>query len=268
MSDFIGNLLSGLSTPSGGASLLGAGISALGNVGGALLKSNADSNAMSTLQGAANQGEGFIDTGVNNYAGTIAPLMTQQPITLPTYRGLTTQQQLGESDLQRQNQSALAASGLRGAGRAGISSLEDSNSRFEAGARAGNDATALAAQQQAAQVQNAARSGLANVQAAAGTAKANTAIGAGSNIANLQAGQGTALANGFTGAAGNFAPAVGTITAAGAAANAPPPGATANTGAATPANTYGSDPNAGSLALPLGSLGAVPAPAGGSGGHI
>jgi hypothetical protein len=263
MSDFLGNLVTGLSTPAGATSALGALIGAGANLGAAAIKSNATGNAINTLQGDAATGEGFIDTGVNNYANTIAPLETQQPITLPTQRDLTTQQQLGETSLQRQNEAALAASGLRGAGWSGISSLENSNQQYEAAARASNDATSLAAQQQAAQVQNQARSGLANVQAAAGTAKANTAIGVGSQVAGLQNAQGVAQGAGLTSAAGNVTPSIGALAAYGANPNSAAANLTATpsvtatpsgtSGTSVPITALGGDPNSGLYAS--GSLG-------------
>jgi hypothetical protein len=256
VSDFFGDLLTGISTPQGAASLTGGLLSAGANIGSALIKSNATQNAINTLQGNEAQGEGFIDTGVNQYGQTIAPLMNQQPIELPQYRDLTTQQQLGETNLQRQNQAALAASGLRGAGWSGISSLENSNQQYEAAARAGNDATNLAAMQQAQQVQNQARTGLANVQAAAGTAKANTAIGVGSQIANAQNAQGVAQGSGLTAAAGNLTPTIGTIATAGANPNSA--AANLNASPSVTASGTGGNPNAVNAGVPLAAIGGDP----------
>lgn len=142
--------------------------------------------ARAELNAAKQRGIGYIDQGVGDYASTIAPLMAERPILLPTYRGLTTQQQLGRQDLVRTGQAALAASGLRGAGRAGIGTLVDSIGRYDAGARDATDAANRAARMQARTSADAARTGLATVKANAGTAKANTEIGVGSqNAANL-----------------------------------------------------------------------------------
>ncbi len=274
MSDFISSLVDGLSNASGIGSAIGGGLNALGNIGSTILKSNAQNNAINTLQNNAKAGEGFIDSGVGNYASTISPLLTEQPITLPTYRDLTTQQQLGESDLQRQNQAALAASGLRGAGRAGISSLEDSNARYEAGARAGNDATMLQAQQQAQNVQNQARTGLANVQAAAGTAKANTAIGAGTQVAGLQNSLGSTLGQGLGAVTNNLGTTANTILAAGTSPSTPTtvPNATSSPAASVlqTQQVLGSDPNSGGYGLAAGNLGVQPqvGPGGKIGGGV
>lgn len=258
MSGFFGDLIDSLSTPQ-----------ALTSIGGALIGSNASQKAANTVsdantraaqmyadqqqaardafQKAATQGEGFIDQGTQDYSNTVSPLLTQSPIMLPQYRGLTTQQQLGEADLLREGQGALAASGLRGAGRAGLASLTDALQRYEAGARAGNDATNLQAMQTNQQSQNAARTGLANVQAAAGTAKANTAIGAGSqiggsyqqqgnNAANLASSSGGAQAGAAISAGNNWSSALGSLAGTG----------------------YANSPNSGYFGAPLGVYGGSP----------
>ena len=259
MSDFFSSLISGISTPQGGGSLLSGILGAGASLGSAAIRGSADQAAANTIadnqaaardqfQKSAAQGEGFIDQGAGQYASTIAPLMSQAPIAMPTYRDLTTQQQLGEADLMRNGQAQLAASGLRGAGRAGIGSLLDADSRYQAAARTGNDASTLQAMQTAQQTQNQARTGLANVQAAAGTAKANTAIGAGSQIGGSYQQQGNALGNltvqsgnnsasGLSGAVSAIQPTLGTLAAIGNSPNSTGP------------NAYGSYvyPNAGNV---------------------
>lgn len=254
MSDFFDNLLTGFSTPAGATSLVGGLLSAAGNIGAGVIKSDATNDAIGTLQKNAAQGEGFIDAGTGGYASTIQPLMTQQPIMLPLTRGLTQQQLLGEADLQRQNEAALDASGLRGAGRAGISSLEDSNNRYESSARAANDQQNLAAMQAAQGVQNQARTGLANTLAAAGTAKANTAIGTGSQIAGYQNQGGVGQAAALTGAAGNVIPTIGAASVYGAnptsaAANltTAPSSSSFASPSTVPLAQLGGDPNQGGL---------------------
>jgi len=204
MSGFFGNLLTSLSANP--ASLVSGGLNLVGSlVGGSMAQDGyseaadrmaADSAAArAELKAAKERGIGYIDQGTQNYASTIAPLMTERPILLPTYRGLTTQQQLGRQDLQRTGQAALASSGLRGAGRAGVGSYLDAMGRYNAAARDATDGANRIAKQTARSSADAARTGLATVQANAGTAKANTEIGVGSqNAASLQ-NQGQSLGN-------------------------------------------------------------------------
>jgi len=198
------DLLGSISGPE--ATLLSGGLNLVGNLIGGnraqqgyndaatrLAQDNAAARA--ELTAAKQRGIGYIDQGTQNYASTIAPLMTERPILLPTYRGLTTQQQLGRQDLQRTGQAALASSGLRGAGRAGVGSYLDAMGRYNAAARDATDGANRIAKQTARSSADAARTGLATVQANAGTAKANTEIGVGSqNAASLQ-NQGQSLGN-------------------------------------------------------------------------
>lgn len=189
------DLLGSISGPE--ATLLSGGLNLVGNLiggnraqegysdaAGRIAQDNATARA--ELSAAKQRGIGYIDQGVGDYASTVAPLMAERPILLPTYRGLTTQQQLGRQDLVRTGQAALASSGLRGAGRAGIGTLVDSLARYDAGARDATDGANRVARTQARTSADAARTGLATVRANAGTAKANTEIGVGSqNAANL-----------------------------------------------------------------------------------
>lgn len=187
---FFGDILDAIP----GGSLISAGSNLLGGLIGA----NATGNAISNVTGASDRaraqleadktaGLGFIDTGTAGATSLLTPQLTQAPVMLPRYRGLTTQQQIGEGDLLRNNQAMLAASGLRGAGRAGVASIMDADNRYQAGARAGNDAADLSALQTNQQARNQAASNLAQIDVGAGTAKANTEVGVGSNIAsNIQ----------------------------------------------------------------------------------
>lgn len=204
MAGFFEDLLGGLSAPS--ATVLSGGLNLVGNLIGSSQAQDGyadaaagiradNAAARAELAAAKQRGIGYIDQGVKDYTGTVAPLTAERPILLPTFRGLTTQQQMGRDDLLRSGKAALASSGLRGAGRAGIGTLMDSLGRYDASARDATDAANRIARQTARSSADAARTGLATVQANAGTAKANTEIGVGSqNAANLT-NQGNALGN-------------------------------------------------------------------------
>ena len=171
------------------------------------------------LNQAKAAGLGAIDAGTQSYANTINPLLTPNPILLPTYRGLTPQQQTGEADMLRTAGATLASSGLRGAGRAGVAAVMDQDRRYQEEARANNDADTRGEMRRAAGVSNNARSGLAGVEAQAGGAKANTEVGIGNQLAssfnntgsvasNLTSATGSALAGGVTSAGAATAGAV------------------------------------------------------------
>jgi len=171
---------------------------------------------------ASQRGIGDITQGVSDYKGTISPLLTPAPITQPTYRDETTQQQTGEADLLRNANATMAASGLRGAGRAGIGAVLDQDRRFQEDTRAGNDTQALQAKQTAQNVANTARTGLAQVQAQAGGSKANTELLTGNQLgSSLQAGGNTAsnLTSATGATTGNAVSTAGNIDANAATAN-------------------------------------------------
>jgi len=147
------------------------------------------------LKRAKAAGLTYIDQGTGQYADTIKPLLTERPILLPQYRGLTDQQQIGRDDLIRQGQATLASSGLRGAGRAGIGVVLDQVRRYDAAARDGNDTANRQAQVAARGSADSARQGLAGVQANAGSAKANTEIGVGTQSAGIIGQSGQTQAN-------------------------------------------------------------------------
>jgi hypothetical protein len=174
--------------------------------------------ARDQFQAAAARGIGDINAGTAQYATTVAPLLTPNPIGLPTYRGLSDAQSIALEDLNRSGMASLAASGLRGAGRAGVGALMDQQRRFRANAAAGLDQQRLSAMQDAQRRADAARLGLAGVGANAGTAKANVEIGQGNQIAGSLATQGNqaalatqtagnATAGGLTDSAGYYADA-------------------------------------------------------------
>jgi hypothetical protein len=101
----------------------------------AQMQIEANERARKEFQEAAQRGIGAIRAGTGNYAATINPLLTPNPVQLPMHRGLTPNQQIGRQDLLRQGQATLAASGLRGAGRAGVGTILDADRRYIASAR-------------------------------------------------------------------------------------------------------------------------------------
>lgn len=173
-------------------------------IGGALLGSNANSDAAEArtaannaaldkqlaygqqgrdeMRAAADRGLASITAGTKAYTDTTAPLRIERPVMLATNRGLTDQQKIGLEDLQRGDAATLAATGLRGAGRAGVSAVMDRDRRYIADARGGNDRTNLAAKQQARSSADAATANLGQIQAQEGGAKANTELQVGNNI--------------------------------------------------------------------------------------
>jgi hypothetical protein len=153
------------------------------------------------LNASKARGLAAIDAGTAGYAATINPLLTPNPIVLPTYRGLTAQQQTGEQDLLRNSKASLAASGLRGAGRAGVAAIMDQDRRYQEDARAGNDTDTRNEQRRAQSVANNAVSGLAGIQASSAGAKANTELGTGNSLASTFSNAGTTAA-GLTSATG------------------------------------------------------------------
>lgn len=134
------------------------------------------------MRAAADRGLASITAGTKAYTDTTAPLRIERPVMLATNRGLTDQQQIGLEDLQRGDAATLAATGLRGAGRAGVSAVMDRDRRYIADARGGNDRTNLAAKQAARGSADAAISNLGQIQAQEGGAKANTELQVGNNI--------------------------------------------------------------------------------------
>lgn len=217
MSGFLGAVVGGL------ANIFGASQAAAGAADAAKIQGqynlkatqqiiDANQKARDEMRAAATRGLGYIDTGTQRYADTIQPLLTPNPILLPTYRGLTAGQRIGQDDLNRNIQATLASSGLRGAGRAGVAAGLDQNRRFIAAAHDQNDADARGELRRAQGVADTSRSGLAGVYSGAGTNKANTEIGVGTQIGNNLSNTGTAVA-GLTAnsgsAAGNAANAAG-----------------------------------------------------------
>jgi hypothetical protein len=201
---FFNTLIKGL-TPSLG-NVLSTGINLAGNlIAGGRAQEGYDNAATIAQQTSAAQleelkrakaaGLGHLDTGAADYEATVAPLLAERPVLMPTYRGLTAQQQLGQQDLLRTGQAQLASSGLRGAGRAGVGTVLDSMGRYNAAARGATDAASLAAKAGARNSADAARTGLATIKANTGTAKANTELGVGSQNSAILGNSGQAQGN-------------------------------------------------------------------------
>lgn len=197
--------------------LIGSIIGAVGNIFGASQASDAAENAARLtgqynleaterilaaneaarreLRQAAARGIGYIDQGTGKYEDTIEPLLEARPIVMPTYRGLTAQQQLGREDLARNTAATLASSGLRGAGRAGVAAALDADRRYILAARGANDADTITERRAAQGKADAARAGLASIYPQTGVAKSNTEIGTGTQISNSLQNAGTQVAN-------------------------------------------------------------------------
>ncbi len=143
---------------------------------------DATREAQDRQEAAAQRGIAASGAGTTNYADTIAPLLVERPVSLPTYRGLTQAEQIAR-DLNRNSQAILAASGLRGAGRAGVASVMEADRRFVANATQTNDNWRLSALQAARSSADRARTGLATVRAQEGGAIANPEVGQGNRIA-------------------------------------------------------------------------------------
>lgn len=151
--------------------------------------------ARAEMAAARERGISAIRAGTAGYEQTIAPLLSERPVMLPTYRGMTDAQRIGREDLIRNGQAVLAASGMRGAGRAGIGTIMDQDRRFVADAVARNDADRLNARRTARVSADNARTGLAQIRAQEGGSIANTEIGQGNRMADSIQSAGTVTAN-------------------------------------------------------------------------
>ncbi len=135
---------------------------------------------------AAARGIAAIRAGTTNYADTIAPMLQERPIVLPTYRGLTEAEQIAREDIRRNGLATVASSGLRGAGRAGVAAIMDADRRFVTSAADRNDTRRINAEQAARTSADSARRGLASIYVQEGGAIANTEIGQGNRIADTE----------------------------------------------------------------------------------
>ena len=189
----------------GTASLLGAGIGLLGNVYGANAASSGQDRALAAQLQAqkeardimlqrSDRGLADIDAGLAAYRATVAPMMTPRPVVSPLYRGMTDNQKIGLEDLRRSGLAAISASGLRGAGRAGIGSIMDQERRYRAAAIDRNEADTLGELRRAQGVSDDTRQRLASAELQTGGAKANTNILTGNNLASSYQAGGNAAA--------------------------------------------------------------------------
>lgn len=135
---------------------------------------------------AADRGIGAIQAGTSagvnelyrapgEYERTIAPMLRHEGT-------LTPQQEIGREDMLRSGRNLLAASGMRGTGRGGVTALLDSDRRFVADAQATNQNRA-----------DQARSGLASVRAEAPARAGQAQIQQGRDIAATETGTGQML---------------------------------------------------------------------------
>lgn len=193
----VGGLLSSSSNSSAADTAANASLES------ARLQIEANERARKEFREAAARGIGAIRAGTGNYAATINPLLTPNPVALPTHRGLTAGQQIAHDDLMRDGRATLAASGLRGAGRAGVGTILDASRRFRANAADTNDRETRGEMRRAQGVADNARSGLAQVYAQEGGAIANTEIGAGNRIGESMTADGRA-AGGAAADAGQY----------------------------------------------------------------
>ena len=120
--------------------------------------------AREAYEAAAQRGIGAIREGTRGFEETIRPLTV--PVT-----ALTPAQRIALDDQTSEDNATLAASGLRGAGRAGVAAVMDNRRRFTADALDENRRRS-----------DAALSALANIRAQEGGAIASTEIGAGNQI--------------------------------------------------------------------------------------
>jgi hypothetical protein len=183
--------------------IIGAAISSRGNqraadtaadaqLAGTQAQIAASREARQEFREAADRGIAAIRAGTGRYAETIAPLLTPNPVGLPVRRGLTPGQEIARSDLQREGRATLAASGLRGAGRAGVGTILDADRRFVAAAADANDRDTRGEVRRAQGAADDARSGLARIYAQEGSAIANTETGTGARVGESLASDGRA----------------------------------------------------------------------------
>lgn len=142
--------------------------------------SDAQNKARAELAAAKQRGIRAIQAGTSGYRDTINPMLEADYG--PT--GLTDSQGIQLEDLTRYGNASIAASGLRGAGRAGPLAVMETRRRFMADSLGTNQ-----------QRQDSARRGLAGIYADEGKSIANTEIGTGSQTASSLQGEGATNAN-------------------------------------------------------------------------
>jgi hypothetical protein len=142
----------------------------------AAINADAQGAARQEYREAANRGIRAINAGTDQAIGTIRPMLYVPP-------RMTDAQRSGLDDLTRSGNAQLAASGLRGAGRAGVSAVMDQRRRFIQSATAENEGVARDA-----------RSRIASIKAGRGAAIAGTETGLGSQIGGSLGQQGQVTA--------------------------------------------------------------------------
>jgi hypothetical protein len=200
VSDFLGAIVGGVSNFFGAKAAAAGAENAARITGQYNLRAtqaivDAQNQARAEMRAASQRGLTDIDTGTGKYETTVAPLLVPHPILAPTFRGLTPQQELGLEDLRRQEGATLNASGLRGAGRAGVAAALDQERRYITSARGANDQDQLSETRAAQGRADTARSNLAAIYPQTGVAKANTELLTGTQIGNSFQQQGNATAN-------------------------------------------------------------------------
>lgn len=203
---WLSDIFGGSIGPQGTASLIGAGIGAIGNTLGArtaVAGQEAGLQAQLAAQEAArremlarsDRGLADIDAGLAAYRATINPLLTPRPVVMTQHRGLTPRQQIGLEDLRRSGLASMSATGMRGAGRAGIGALMDQERRYRAAAVDANDVDTRTEMRRARGVADDATARLASAELQTGGAKANTNILTGNSLASSYQAGGNAAAS-------------------------------------------------------------------------
>lgn len=162
------------------------------------------------INAGADAGIGALTTGRSRAVESLSPILAATAETYtPGFRlGLTPNQTIAREDLLRRARSVVAASGLRGAGRAGVGTILDSDRRFMAQAADTNDAL----NRDAEKTNLGLRATLNQRQDAARSAIAGAYTGEGQGIASIEGSRGTQLAG--------LATQRGNLTVARGAANA------------------------------------------------
>ena len=180
----VGNYLAGQQRSD--ASTRAAQLSANASTQAAQIAADALARSQALMREATARGTDAINSGYDRFEQTMAPLTTARPIMLPTNRGLTDAEQIARGDIRRNALATLAATGLRGAGRAVSQTVMDADRRFVANATQTNDNRRLAAMQDASRRADSATASLATARQGRGQALANIEIGQGNRVAGTE----------------------------------------------------------------------------------
>jgi hypothetical protein len=189
VADFVGNNASWLVPAATSVAGAVVGSNANADALAAQTAANADAQKANTqaaeaaradLNAGKQRGVAAITAGTQGYKDTITPMLSADY----DATGLTPAQQLQLADVYRSGNAQIAASGLRGAGRAGPLAVMEAGNQYKANALQTNQ-----------QRQDTARQGLAGIYANQGTAIANTEVGTGSRLAGTETNQGATAAN-------------------------------------------------------------------------